>query len=179
MKDEIIRPQDIDQVLFLGENSIHLVEFRLKFPNAGSPDYSTIIYGEPWFIGGIFKHEKTAVAIENKRILKQIVSIRGRRTLIVLADLDAVDRNRSILDITTMDFQRQIDELNMKNKHFESESLLLNQFIKDQHLEDTWEEWLVNKLELLKVAQVKTQKPEPGQSVSVEVGGEQKRQKID
>ncbi len=175
--DEIIRPQDIDQVLFFGENTVQLVEFRLKFPSAGSPDYSTIIYGEPYFIGGMFKHEKTALAIENKRILNHTVSIDGRRTLVVLADLDAVDKNRSILDIATMDFQGQIDSLNMRNKHLEAESLLLNQFVKENNIEDSWEDWMLNKLELLKVAQTKTQKADSGTAVSLEVGGDQKKGK--
>lgn len=175
MREEIIRPQDIDQVLFLGENSIQLMEFRLKYPNAGSPDYSTVIYGDPWFIGGIFKKERVAVAIENKRILKQIVSIKGRRTLIILADLDAVDKNRSILDVATLDLQRSVNNLETLKKSLESENLMLHKFVQDQNLEDTWEEWLVNKLELARVMAQKTQKPESGQSVSVEVGDQKKK----
>lgn len=174
--DEIIRPQDIDQVLFFGENTVQLMEFRLKFPNAGSPDYSTIIYGVPRLLGTV-KDEKTALAIENKRILRQTMTINGRTTLIILADLDAVDKNRSILDIATIDFQRQIDSLNMKNKHLESEALLLNTFIKEKHIEDSWEEWMINKLELLRVAQTKTQKADAGPAVSLEVGGDHKKGK--
>lgn len=177
MTDEIIRPQDIDQVLFLGENTLQLVEFRLKFPSAGSPDYSTIIYGEPYFIGGMFKHEKTALAIDNNRILNNTVYLGGRRTLIVLADLGAVDKNRSILDTAIADYLNRIDSLNMKNKHLEADSLLIHQFIKENNIEDSLEEWTLNKLELLRVAQTKTQKPESGTAVSLEVGGDQKKGK--
>lgn len=177
MNNEIIRPQDVDQVLFMGEHSFELMEFRVMFPNIGSPDYSTIIYGEPHGILGMFKNERTLSAVENKRIQKQTILLGGRTTLIVLAELHAVDNNRSILDVTTSDLHTKIDDLNAKNKKLESEALLLHQFVKEQGVEDNIEDWMVNKLNLLKVMQKKTQTPESNQSVSLEVGGDQKKTK--
>lgn len=177
MINEIIRPQDIDQVLFLGENSFELLEFRLMFPNIGSPNYSTIICGEPHGIFGIFKTEREISAIENKRILKQTILLGGRTTLIVLAELHAIDNNRSMLDVTTRDLHTKIDDLLTKNKKLESESLLLHKFVEEHGVEDNLEDWMVNKLELLKVMQKKTQTPESNQSVSLEVGGDQKKTK--
>jgi hypothetical protein len=176
MGGEILRPQDFDQVLFLGENSIRLVEFRLLIPQQGSSNYSTIIYGEPRFIGGILKDEKVAMSIENNRILNNSVLIRGRRVLVVLADLDAVDKNRSILDFAISDMMQQVDQLKKQKEFLESESMLTDQFMKEKHLESTWEEWMQNKLELLRVAQKKTSdKGEGSPPVSVEVGEQKKK----
>jgi len=168
MEDEIIRPQDIEQVLFLGQNNIHLAEFRLKYPQ--TKEYSNVIFGDPHFLG-LMKTERLVTAIDNKRILNQPVTIKGRRTLIVLADLNAIDKNKSFLDLLTTDLQNQINELQTKNKFTSSENMLLNQFIKEKHLESSWEEWLLNKLELLRVAAIKVAgKPPEVTPVAVEVG---------
>ena len=168
MEDEIIRPQDVEQVLFLGQNTIHLAEFRLKYPQGEK--YSNIVYGDPHFLG-ILKTERMVTAIDNKRILGQIVTIRGRRTLLVLADLNAIDKNKSFLDLVTFDLQKQLNNLTTKNDYLKSENMLFNQFVKEKHLETSWEEWLLNKLELLRVAAIKMAgKPPEVTPVAVEVG---------
>jgi len=176
---KVLRPQDIDQVIFLGQDSIRLMEFWQGYPQPsldGRSDYYIIKYGEPWFFG-MLKRERIATAIEDQRILENTVVIRGKRTLVVLADLDAIDKNRSIVDMATTDLQGKISNLRRKNDYLQSEAMLLNQFIKEKHLESTWEEWLLNKLELLRVAQVKTAgKPEGAPPVSLEIG-EQKEKK--
>lgn len=174
---EILRPQDIDQVLFAGENSFELLEFRGMFPNVSSPNYSTIICGEPHGLFGLFKIEREISAIENKRILKQPIILGGRTTLIVLAELHAIDNNRSMLDVTTRDLHTTIDDLLTKNKKLEMDYSLLHKFVEEHGVEDNLEDWMVNKLDLLKVMQKKTQTPESSQSVSLEVGGDQKKTK--
>jgi len=168
MEDEIIRPQDVEQVLFLGQNTIKLAEFRLKYPQ--TKEYSNIIFGDPHFFG-LMKTERMATSIDNTRILRQQVTIRGRRTLVVLADLNAIDKNKSFLDLLTYELNRDINEFKIKNKYLTSENMLFNQFIEEKHLESSWEEWLLNKLELLRIAAIKVAgKPPEVTPVAVEVG---------
>lgn len=172
IQDRIIRQSDFDQVLFLGENTVLLAEHRMTYPQ--STEFSDIIYGEPSFFG-MSKKERHLSAIDNKRILKQAMKINGRNTMVVLAEVYAVDKNRSFLDMLTTDMQREINNLQVKNKFISDDNQMLLQFVKEKHLETSWEEWLQNKLELIRVASVKMTGRAPETTpVAIDIGRQEK-----
>ena len=167
---KMLRPEDIDQVLFLGDHTIRLCQFRLVYPHPNNRDFSNLIYGDPKW-AGLTKEEKPFFSIEDKRIHdSQIVNVNGRRTLIVTAELNGHE-NKSILDILLADLQNQLDKMKINNKYISSENSVYNQFIVEKHLEASWEEWLLNKLELLRVAGIKVAgKPAEVTPIAMEIG---------
>ena len=167
----IIRPQDYDAVLFMGENNMELKEFRLLFPST-TPGFSCIIYNE----GTIKGKEKTVTGIKDDRILKRMIMINGKRALPVACDINAVDVNRSFLDFFETDLQLKLDNEERKNSFLKERNRLLTQFLEDQGMETTWEEWLINKLELLRVADTKRMGKPVGEAptVGIEVKEEKK-----
>lgn len=176
MADEIIRPQDIDQVLFLGENTIEVVRFNLKYPQQGAPGFSTIMYGEPYFLG-LLAREKVATSIENYRILKTTPLLRGKRTLVCLADITSIDKNRSLLDVAIDNLRSEIITLQRKLNYEIQHKMLLEQFVKAQHIESEFEEWAQNKLELLKVMHSKLAPRVLAEAPEVQVSVEQQDKK--
>lgn len=174
-ESEIIHPSNVEQVLFFGANSISLNEFRIAFQQPGTPGYHTIMYGEPYFVGGVFKRERRATGIRDERILwPNTINVHGKKTLLVLADIEGNDKNRSVLDFALSELRNNVKNAEIREKNAKQENTLLRTFVKEKNLEDTWEEWITNKLELLRVAKQKTERQETDSSVSVEVDKKKK-----
>lgn len=163
MKEGIVLDRDYDQVMFLGEDNIILGEFRLAYPQTGSLDHVNVVWGEPWF-SGLFKRDRTTTSIEKNRFLDRQVLINGKKTLIVLADVFSVDKNRSMMDFITSDFRSKIDGIKRELDFLKANKILVDEFIRDKNIESEWEEWMVNKLELLRVANTKASSKLPSDS---------------
>ena len=171
MTGEIFRPEDLDQILFLGDHTIRLTEFRRTYPHQNSSNYTNIIYGDPGFMG-IMKNEKYLLSVDDKRIhWNSIVNINGKRTLIVTAELNSADSNKSLVDVLMADKDMQIERIKTDYKMTSDENAMYHKFVVEHKLAETWKEWLMDQLELLRVAGYKiTGKTQEVTPVTMEIG---------
>jgi len=169
IKGSIIYGDDVEQVVFLGKNTFHLMEHRITYPDQDG--FSNILCGEPWFLG-LLKKEKPTSSIENWRIMDNPIMINGKRTLIVLADIDSVNKNVSFLDSFLADNKGKMDFFQTENSSLNIQIGLYKDFIKKYNLETTWQEYLLNALELFRVAKQKIEKApsetQPSVGIAVE-----------
>lgn len=93
-----------------------------------------------------------------------------------MADIHSVDNNRSFLDAATADLQNEINRLKSVNGYLKAQNMNFNQFIEEQHIEKTWEEYLLNKMDLMRVVGMKSSGKSEVPQVAVKVGeqGEEK-----
>ena len=92
---------------------------------------------------------------------KKLITLRIEKSLLSRIDEKAkkqkIDRSQILRELLNTSLRSIPNlKLDIKNKYFETENIVYNQFIQDNHLKSVWEEWLLNKLELLRVAGIKT-----------------------
>lgn len=176
MAGEVLTGEDYDVVAWLGENSLKTTGFILKYSDDGK--YSNIRYSEPKW-GGLREEIGTKYKIEKFRIADNIEArVRGQRALIVWADFDAVDANKSIVDKLLLDMKSKLEEKQLRLDNAEKAIVEAETIIRESNLERTFTERLLNMLELIKHILTKTgakAPPTEAPAVAVEVGKEGKK----
>jgi len=168
MSDEIIRPQDVEQVMFLGWNSVVLAGYNDMIPTMGG-EYADIYAYSKRFRGLSFKNF-VIKSIHKNRICNHTISVGGKRTLVVLADVHSVDKNRSFLDLALKGKDTRIEKLMQENDYLRKKNEIYKNFIEEHGMEENFKERLLNMAELVRVASNKMSSKPEAPPVSVEVG---------
>ena len=176
-EDIVTRPQDYDQVLFAGWNTMELMGLMDIIPTGHGEFVEITAFTTR--LKGLKYDYYTARSIDTKRICKQPIIIGGKRTLVVLADLFSVDNNKSFMDLLTMDKDNEIDRLRMNLKYIRQQSEMLLGFVKERNLEENFKEYLLNVLDFYRTHSVKVAgKTEiPAVSFELEPGKGEKKEK--
>jgi len=175
MSEEMILPQEIEQVLFMGETSIDLLSFIEAIPTMGGDYYD--IYAFKSKLKGFMVDNHEIKRIHKRRICPKTVYIGGKKTIVIMADITAVDKNRSFLDKMLHSKDIHIEDLMSKNAFLERQNMVYDEFIKEQNMEHNFKEKLQNMTELIRTTARSISPKSESPDVSVSVGGSDEKKK--
>jgi hypothetical protein len=164
-----------DQVLFMGAREFHLKGFIASIPLGNG--FTRIIFKEPSEKLGIAGgKENYTNQIEDIRIKRNInLTINGKKTLPVFADIRAGNINQSFLDAVVASYMDIIKDVNRENERLSRATKRFEEFLKIQHIGQSYIEFIQNMVKQGKIIATSTAKPEAEHApVTVEVGKEKK-----
>ncbi len=166
-----------DQVLFMGAREFHLKGFIASIPLGNG--FTRIIFKEPSEKLGITGgKENYTNQIEDIRIKRNInLTINGKRTLPIFADIRASNINQSFLDAVVASYMDIIKDIRRDNDRLIQSQQRFAEFLKIQHIGQSYIEFIQNMVRQGKIIETSTTKPtEPSHApVEIALGSEKKK----